>query len=278
MRRYHRKGTVPTDNQVFYNRTKLNENVTIDNNPAYDVTKANTVGSLYSTIKPGDSDVPLTANPSYAVPTKPYSKAASENEYLQLNQHSNLEVTIKTDTNPSYGVTTGGDGATGFSAHSNTKAATKQDDYDYVCEDRLLHLNKTASTTGEAKRDIPASVDQSQYMENVHPVSIADNTQPSSDGEYGVVNQPISDVLDNDNDLNGHFHSPKSVQLNTVYGVVNQPKSDGLDNENAKGQIHDQSNHTATTYLLSPPLHANGAEPNGGYGVVNQYKSDDPNL
>ena len=193
MRRCHRKGTFPVDNRVLYNTTKLNDNVTIDNNPAYDVTKANTVGSLYSTIKPGDSDIPITANPSYAVPTKPYSKATSEDEYVQLNQHSNFEDTIKMDTNPSYGVTTGGDGATGFSAHSNTKATTKQYDYDYVCEDRLLHLNTTAGTTGEAKRDIPASVDQSQYMENVHPVCIADSTQPSSDGEYGVVNQPKSD-------------------------------------------------------------------------------------
>ena len=193
MRRCHRKGTFPVDSKVFYNKTKLNENVTIDNNPAYDVTKANTVGSLYSTIKPGDSDVPITANPSYAVPTKPYSKAASEDEYLQLNQHSNFEDTIKMDTNPSYGVTTGGDRATGFSAHSDTKAITKQYDYDYVCEDRLLHLNKAASTTGEANRDIPASVDQSQYMENVHPVCITDSTQPSSDGEYGVVNQPKCD-------------------------------------------------------------------------------------
>ena len=188
MRRCHRKGTFPVDNKVLYNTTKLNENVIIDNNPAYDVTKANTVGSLYSTIKRGDSDVPIIANPSYAVPTKPYSKAASENEYTQLNQHS-----IKMDTNPSYGVTTGGDRATGSSAHSNTKATTKQYDYDYVCEDRLLHLNTTASTTGEAKRDIPASVDQNDYMENVHPVCIADSTQPSSDGEYGVVNQLISD-------------------------------------------------------------------------------------
>ena len=83
------------------------------------------------------------------------------------------------DTNPSYGVTTGGDRATGSSAHSvDTKAITKQYDYDYVCEDRLLHLNTTANTTGDAKRDIPTSVDQSQYMENVHPVCIADSTQP----------------------------------------------------------------------------------------------------
>ena len=80
------------------------------------------------------------------------SKAASEDEYVQFNQDLHLEYTIKMDTNPSYGVTTGGDRATGSSAHSNTKATTKQYDYDYVCEDRLLHLNTTASTTGEAKR------------------------------------------------------------------------------------------------------------------------------
>ena len=186
MRRCHRKKAFPVDNKVLYNTTSLNENVTIDNNPAYDVINANTVGSLYSTIKPGDSDVPITANPSYNIPTKPYSKGTSENEYLQLNQ-ADLEVTIKMDANPSYGVITGGDRATGSSAHSDTKATTKQYDYDYVCEDRLLHLNTTANTTGDAKRDIPASVDQSQYMENVHPVCIADSTQPSSDGEYGVV-------------------------------------------------------------------------------------------
>ena len=182
MRRCHRKGTFPVDNKVLYNTTNLNENVTIDNNPAYDVTKANAVGSLYSTIKRGDSDVPITANPSYNVPTNPYSEAAIEDEYSQLNQHSNLEDIIKMDTNPSYRVTTGGDRATGSSAHSDTKATTKQYDYDYVCEDRLLQLNTTASTTGEAKRDIPASVDQSQYLENVHPVCIADSThQPISD-------------------------------------------------------------------------------------------------
>ena len=173
MSRCHRKGTFPVDNKLFFNNTtKLNENVTIDNNPAYDVTKANTVGSLYSTIKPGDSDVPITANPSYNVPTKLYSKAASEDEYLQLNQHSN---TIKMDTNPSYGVTIAGE----VSAHSDTKAMTKQCDYDYVCEDRLLHQIAAASTTGEAKKDIPASVDQSQYMENVHPVCTADSACPT---------------------------------------------------------------------------------------------------
>ena len=89
MRRCHRKGTFPGDNQVFYNRTKLNENVIIDDNPAYDVTKANTVGSLYSTIKRGDSDVPITANPSYAVPTKPYSKLQ-----VKMNIHNLISIQI----------------------------------------------------------------------------------------------------------------------------------------------------------------------------------------
>ena len=103
VRRRHRKGTFPVDDKVFYNTAKLNENVAIENNPAYDVTKANTVGSLYSTIKPGDSDVPITANPSYAVPNKPYSKTSEdEYNYVQPNQHSDLEDTIKKNTNPSY--------------------------------------------------------------------------------------------------------------------------------------------------------------------------------
>ena len=193
VRRCHRKETY---NKVFHNRAKLNENVTIENNPAYDVTKANTVGSLYSTIKPGDSDVPITVDPSYAVPNKLYSKTnEDEYNYVQPNQRSDLD-TIKMDTNPSYGLTTG-DRATAFSAHSaDTKATTKQYDYDYVCDDHLLHHNTAANTTGDVKKDNPASVDQSNYMENVHPLCIAGSDQPSNEGEYGVVNQPKSDDPD----------------------------------------------------------------------------------
>ena len=214
MRRSHRKGTFPVDNKVCYNTTKLNENVTIENNPAYDVTKASMVGSLYSTIKPGDSDVPITTNPSYSIPTKPYSKASEdEYNYVQLNQHSGLEDTIKMDTNPSYGVTTGGDRATAFSTHSDTKATTKQYDYDYVCDDRLLHHFTAANTTGDVKKDIPASVDQSQYMENVHPLCIADSALPSNEGEYGVVNQPKSDNLDYETS----HDIAASQQIDTLY-------------------------------------------------------------
>ena len=189
MRRCHQKA----DNDVSYNTTKLNTDVTIHPNPSYDVAKANTVDSLYNTIKPGDSDVPITTNPSYNVPTKPYSKTSEDKySYIQpneFNQLSGLEDTIKMDTNPSYGVTTGGDRATAFSAHSDIKATTKQYDYDYVCDNRLLHHITAANTTGDdVKKDIPASVDQSHYTENVHPLCIADSVQPSNEGEYDVVN------------------------------------------------------------------------------------------
>ena len=155
------------------------------------------MGSLYSTIEPGDSDVPITVDPSYAVPNKLYSKTCEdEYNYAQPNQHSGLEDTIKMDINPSYGVTTG-DRATAFSAHSaDAKATTKQYDYDYVCDDRLLHHNMAANTTGGVKKDIPTSVDQSNYIENVHPLCIAGSNQPSNEGEYGVVNQPKSDDPD----------------------------------------------------------------------------------
>ena len=193
MRRCHQKA----HNNVSYNTTGLNTDVTIHPNPSYDVAKANTVDSLYNTIRPGDLVVPITTNPSYDVPTKPYSE--DEYNYVQpneFNQHSDLEDTIKIDTNPSYGVTTGGDRATAFSAHSDTKATTKQYDYDYVCDDRLLHHITAANTTGDVKKDIPASVDQSHYTENVHPLCIADSAQPSNEGEYDVVNQPKSDNLD----------------------------------------------------------------------------------
>ena len=126
--------------------------------------------------------VPITTNPSYNIPTKPYSE--DEYNYVQpneFNQRSGLEDTIKMDTNPSYGVTTGGDRAIAFSAHSDTKATTKQYDYDYVCDNRLLHRNTVANTTGDdVKKDIPTSVDQSHYMENIHPLCIADSAQPSS--------------------------------------------------------------------------------------------------
>ena len=160
-----------------YNATKLNTDVTIDNNPSYDVTKANTLDHSYSTINPGGSDVPITINPSYDVPTKPYSKTSEDDyNYVQPNefvQHSNLEDTIKMDTNPSYGVSTGKDRETAFSTTVTNSDTTKQYEDYYVCDDHLLHHNTPANTTGDVKGD------------NSSP-------NPVDEVEYGVVNQPRS--------------------------------------------------------------------------------------
>ena len=166
MRRCHRE----RDYQVAYNTTKLNTGVTIDNNPSYDVTKTNTLHHSYSTIKPGGSDVPITINPSYNVPTKPYSKTSEDDyNYVQPNefvQHSNLEDTIKMDTNPSYEVSTGKDRETAFSTTVKNSDTTKQYDYDYVCDDHLLHHNISANTTRDVKGDnnSPNPVDEVDWI------------------------------------------------------------------------------------------------------------------
>ena len=82
MRRCHRKA----DNKVTCNTTKLNTDVTIDDNPSYDVTKANTVDISYNTIKPQGSDVPITSNPLY-LKIYPDSDHTTENtEYGVVNQ------------------------------------------------------------------------------------------------------------------------------------------------------------------------------------------------
>ena len=104
------------------NLTKLNTDVTIDNNPLYDVTKA--------TIK-------MQTNPSYDV----------------------TKATIKMQTNPSYGVNiqeeravaTGSDTKAHQPSHD---ATTEQYDYTYVQDDHLLHHNTSANTTGDAKETL----------------------------------------------------------------------------------------------------------------------------
>ena len=100
MRRSHRK---KEDDKVTYSTSKLNTDVAMDNNPSYDVTKANTVDYSYDTINPGDSDVPITTNPSYDVHTKPYSKTSEDDyNYVQPNelmQHSDVDGYIKIHPN-----------------------------------------------------------------------------------------------------------------------------------------------------------------------------------
>ena len=132
MRRSHRK----KGSHVVDNATKLNTNVTIDHNPSYDVTKVNTVymEHLYDTIDPGDSDVPITANPSNNVHTKCYNKTSEdEYNYVQPNeftQHSESDgyMKIYPTTGQSHGIR---------GVHSHPTANTpKQDEYGVVNQPR----------------------------------------------------------------------------------------------------------------------------------------------
>ena len=160
MRRSHRKKGL----HIAKNTTKLSTDVTMDNNPSYDVTKANSVHYSYDAINPGGSDVPITTNPSYNVHTKLYSKTSEDDyNYVQPNElipNKHLEDTIKMDTNPSYGVNTREDRATTFNATSDTKAhqsshdaTTKQYDYAYVHDDHLLHHSKPSNATDDDENE-----------------------------------------------------------------------------------------------------------------------------
>ena len=210
VRRSHEKGKFTLNDKVLYNTTKLNTNVTIEYNPSYDVAKVNamdngstitpgnsdfpiTPNPSYSTHNettnkysngqhndPGGSDVPITINPSYNVHTKPYNKASEyDYDYVQPNelvQHSDLEDTIKMDTNPSYGVST-----------------EKQHDYDYVSDDHhLLHHNTATNINGDMNEDniqIHPIVDQ---RNKTHLPYSSSSAMHGNEGEYGVVNQPSS--------------------------------------------------------------------------------------
>ena len=185
MRRSHRKAlTFPLDNKVH----SKNANISMEKNPTCDVTTVNTMEHLYNTIKPGDSGIPITANPSYGVPTKPSKASECKSDYVQpneCNEYLDLEDNIKMDTNPSYGVTTG-DRTTASKpkAHqSSHNAATKDYDYAYVHDDRLLHHNKTITDSNKDCKQISVSIDQSLYMDNVHQFCIANNVQTSNKSE-----------------------------------------------------------------------------------------------
>ena len=134
----------------------MSKDVTYHSNPLYDV-KAKEVNSLYNTIKPEDSDVLITSNPSYNVLTLPCSE--DEYNYVQPNEFNQHSDTIKMHTNPSYGLTTGEDRATAFSTtsadtkagHSSCATTTEEYDYAYVQDNHLLHHNTTANTTDDTK-------------------------------------------------------------------------------------------------------------------------------
>ena len=128
VRRSYRKG----DNKEIYSKSKhsTDVNVTMDNNPSYDVTKANSMDYSYNTIYPGGSDAPITTNPSYNAHTKPYSKTSEDDyNYVQPNelmQHSDVDGYIKIypNNNQSHDIR-------GSHSHSNANNL-KQDEYGVV--------------------------------------------------------------------------------------------------------------------------------------------------
>ena len=104
------------------NTANLNADVTMEYNPSYDVTKANTVD--YDTINPGGSDVPITTNPSYNVHTKPYSKTSEdEYNYVQPNDVDGY-LKIYPNTDQSHGIR-------GILSHS-TANSTNEEEYEVV--------------------------------------------------------------------------------------------------------------------------------------------------
>ena len=177
MRRSHRK----RESHIVDNKTHLNTDVTLQNNPSYDVTKTNTLDYYsYETIKPGDSDIPKTANPSYNVHTKPYGITSEDKyNYVQPNefiQHSDIDGCTKikpgsTDvpitTNPSYNV------------HTKPCSKTSEENYNYVQPNEPIQ-----HSDGYIK--IYPTTDQSHGIRGIHSHHL-----PKQD-EYGVINQSQS--------------------------------------------------------------------------------------
>ena len=157
IKRYRKNKASSVDDQASYSATKLpNRNVSIEQNPSYDVIRVDN-----STIKPGDLN---GINLYYNTPLKTYSKTSEdEPNYAQPSHHLSLTETIKMDTNPSYGISMGGDlgegvnmdinpsyrvsmkeGSATTAGNSNAKSqrssynvTTKQYDYAYT------HVNHT---------------------------------------------------------------------------------------------------------------------------------------
>ena len=135
--------------KVSCNTAQLNTDVSIENNPSYDVNSVR------------HSVVPITANPSYSDPTRPYSKISEDTyNYVQPNefaQHSGLDRPIEMETNPSYGVRIGKEKSTALSTTSDTRtyqsshdATAMEYDDDYASSDHVLHY--TSNITA-AKQD-----------------------------------------------------------------------------------------------------------------------------
>ena len=126
--RRSRKGSLTLNDKVLYT-TRLNTDVTLQDNPSYDVNKANTIVNDKTGL-----NIPLTPNPSYWICTKACTEI-NEDGYAQANeliQHLGSNDNIKMEINPSYGVSTREDSVATFNANG---ATSDPNDYDYVNDD-----------------------------------------------------------------------------------------------------------------------------------------------
>ena len=188
--RCNEKGASRVDNKVFNSTTncKLKTNVTIENNPSCDVTKANTLNYLY--IKPGDPGVPIITSPSYSVPAKHFSKTSKdEHNYEQpdeFNQYSGLEATITMDVNPSYEMSTANGAQRSNEGEYGVINQPKCSDSDYEITYAITDSQQTIMKNANSTKDANPS----------YGISTANGAKQSNEGEYGVINQPKCDDSD----------------------------------------------------------------------------------
>ena len=160
--------------KVPCNAAQLNTDVTIENNPSYDVTQVNSVTNPIHLV------VPITANPSYSDPTRPYNKTSEDTYiYMQPNeftQHSGLDRPIEMETNPSYGVCIGKEKSTALgTSHTRTYQSSRDAtamEYDdvYASNDHVLH-HTSNTTDGKKDNHIDKSHNARHHSHIVSPLS-----------------------------------------------------------------------------------------------------------
>ena len=176
MKNPHKRKKAPSFVKASFSTTKLHNNNASEHDTSYNIIEVTS-----STIKRGDlADVSFTVNPSYGIPVKPYYRSKpSEDEYSyvqpdEFNQHSDLDGSIKMQSNPSYGVCIIGDGLNNSviieacqSLHVEDDATVTEYDYAYAHNNHLLcqtteeNSNSLKSVAGDGKEESHANVDQS---------------------------------------------------------------------------------------------------------------------
>ena len=242
MRRSRRTATNHVNDKVSNNIFKLS-NPIVSNN-IHNVTEANTMDRLYSTVKPEKCSSRETSDQSnYAHPIQFNDQQSELNEAIRVANDPayagmmNMEVDlacgastgdIKTATDPAYAgntkldndltcevsAYTGKDKETAFNGTVTISAATKHHDHGYVVlrDDHLSH-NAVTTSNGNTQTNglqIQTTNNQGHARANTnYSNTIAKTT------EYGIINQPQRDDPNSD--------AAKQTEAN--YGVVNQPQS-----------------------------------------------------